>query len=110
MAGVRVQQMAGIAACAVPVVTAAIAMKPYRWRRMVAFMNPWNDPQGSGFQIIQSFLALGSGGWIGRGLGESKQKLFYLPEAHTDFVFAIIGDEFGIAGAAVVVALFNLLI
>ena len=66
-------------------------MKPYRWRRMLAFMNPWDDPQGSGFQIIQSFLALGSGGWLGRGLGESKQKLFYLPEPHTDFIFAIIG-------------------
>jgi len=77
---------------------------------MVAFMNPWNDPQGSGFQIIQSFLALGSGGWLGRGLGESKQKLFYLPEAHTDFIFAIIGEEFGMLGAAVVVALFALLI
>jgi cell division protein FtsW len=99
-----------IAGAALPLCAVAIAMKPYRLRRMVAFMNPWNDPQGSGFQIIQSFLALGSGGWIGRGLGESKQKLFYLPEAHTDFIFAIIGEEFGMLGAAVVVALFALLI
>ena len=91
-------------------VVAAIAMKPYRLRRMVSFMNPWNDPQGSGFQIIQSFLALGSGGWLGRGLGDSKQKLFYLPEAHTDFIFAIVGEELGLAGAVVVVALFVLLV
>ena len=85
-------------------------MKPYRWRRMVAFMNPWDDPQGSGFQIIQSFLALGSGGWLGLGLGESKQKLFYLPEPYTDFIFAIIGEELGLVGADLVVALFALLI
>jgi cell division protein FtsW len=110
LGGARVMHMGLIAGAALPLCAVAIAMKPYRLRRMVAFMNPWNDPQGSGFQIIQSFLALGSGGWIGRGLGESKQKLFYLPEAHTDFVFAIIGEEFGIAGAAVVVALFTLLI
>src|SRR5262249_50801442 len=91
---------AHLASAALPLCAVAIAMKPYRLRRMVAFMNPWNDPQGSGFQIIQSFLALGSGGWLGRGLGESKQKLFYLPEAHTDFIFAIIGEEFGMLGAA----------
>jgi cell division protein FtsW len=110
LGGARVMHMGLIAGAALPLCAVAIAMKPYRLRRMVAFMNPWNDPQGSGFQIIQSFLALGSGGWLGLGLGESKQKLFYLPEAHTDFVFAIIGEEFGIAGAAVVVALFTLLI
>ena len=110
MAGARVQHMAGIAACALPVVIAAIAMKPYRWRRMVAFMNPWDDPQGSGFQIIQSFLALGSGGWLGVGLGDSKQKLFYLLEPYTDFIFAIVGEELGLVGATAIVALFALLI
>jgi hypothetical protein len=99
MAGARVRHMAAIAACALPMVIAAIAMKPYRWRRMVAFVNPWDDPQGSGFQIIQSFLALGSGGWLGVGLGDSKQKLFYLPEPYTDFIFAIIGEELGLVGA-----------
>ena len=110
MAGARVQHMAAIAGCALPVVIAAIAMKPYRWRRMVAFVNPWDDPQGSGFQIIQSFLALGSGGWLGVGLGDSKQKLFYLPEPYTDFIFAIIGEELGLVGATAIVALFALLI
>ena len=110
MAGARVQHMGAIAGCALPIVIVAIAMKPYRWRRMVAFMNPWDDPQGSGFQIIQSFLALGSGGWLGVGLGDSKQKLFYLPEPYTDFIFAIIGEELGLVGATLIVALFALLI
>ncbi|MGH7420389.1 MAG: putative lipid II flippase FtsW [Candidatus Rokuibacteriota bacterium] len=110
LAGARVPHMAAIAACALPVVTALIAMKPYRWRRMVAFMDPWDDPQGSGFQIIQSYLALGSGGWLGVGLGDSRQKLFYLPEPHTDFIFAIIGEELGLIGTAAIVALFALLI
>ena len=110
LAGARVRHMVAIAGCALPAVIALIAMKPYRWRRMVAFMNPWDDPQGSGFQIIQSFLAMGSGGWFGLGLGESKQKLFYLPEPYTDFIFAIIGEELGLAGAALVVGLFAVLI
>jgi cell division protein FtsW len=110
LAGARVRHMATIAAAALPVVAVLIAMKPYRWRRMLAFVNPWDDPQGSGFQIIQSFLALGSGGWFGLGLGESKQKLFYLPEPYTDFIFAIIGEELGLLGATAVVALFALLV
>ena len=110
LAGARVRHMVAIAGCALPAVIALIAMKPYRWRRMVAFMNPWDDPQGSGFQIIQSFLALGSGGWVGVGLGDSKQKLFYLPEPHTDFIFAIIGEELGLVGTTAIVALFALLI
>jgi cell division protein FtsW len=75
----------------------------------VAFMAPWDDPQGAGFQIIQSFLALGSGGWAGRGLGESRQKLFYLPEPYTDFILAIIGEELGLVGAVAVVTLFAVL-
>jgi cell division protein FtsW len=110
LAGARVQHMATIAIAALPVVGLLIAMKPYRWRRMIAFMNPWDDPQGSGFQIIQSFLALGSGGVFGLGLGQSRQKLFYLPEPHTDFIFAIIGEELGLLGATAVIGLFALLI
>jgi cell division protein FtsW len=110
LAGARVLHMGAIAAAALPVVGLLIALRPYRWRRMLAFVNPWDDPQGSGFQIIQSFLALGSGGWFGLGLGESKQKLFYLPEPYTDFIFAIIGEELGLVGAAVVVGLFAVLI
>ena len=83
LAGAPFKHMAWVAAAALPLVALAVALKPYRWRRMVAFVNPWDDPQGSGFQIIQSFLALGSGGLTGRGLGGSKQKLFYLPEPYT---------------------------
>jgi len=105
LAGARVRHMAWIAAAALPLVALAVALKPYRWRRMLAFVNPWDDPQGAGFQIIQSFLALGSGGLFGRGLGESKQKLFYLPEPYTDFVFLIIGEELGLAGGICVIAL-----
>jgi cell division protein FtsW len=110
LAGARPRHMLAVGAAALPVVMLLIAMKPYRWRRMVAFVDPWEDPQGSGFQIIQSFLALGSGGWFGLGLGESKQKLFYLPEPYTDFIFAIIGEELGLVGALGVLTLFALLI
>jgi cell division protein FtsW len=109
LAGARVMHMAAVAAAALPVLALLIALKPYRWRRMVAFMAPWDDPQGAGFQIIQSFLALGSGGWAGRGLGESRQKLFYLPEPYTDFILAIIGEELGLVGAVAVVTLFAVL-
>jgi cell division protein FtsW len=110
LAGARVKHMAWVAAAALPLVALAVALKPYRWRRMVTFVNPWDDPQGSGFQIIQSFLALGSGGLTGRGLGGSKQKLFYLPEPYTDFIFAIVGEELGLLGALGVIALFAVLI
>ncbi len=75
-------------------------------RRLSAFLNPWRSAQGSGFQLIQSFIAFGAGGGWGVGLGASRQKMFYLPQAHNDFVFAVIGEEFGMAGAMVVIALF----
>ncbi len=83
-----------------------IAKEPYRMRRIVAFINPWADPKGSGFQIIQSQIALGSGGLLGKGLGHSMQKLFYLPAAHTDFIFSIIGEELGLIGTIAVLLLF----
>ncbi|HEV8456986.1 MAG TPA: putative lipid II flippase FtsW [Methylomirabilota bacterium] len=110
LAGARVGHLLAVCSAALPVVATLVIMKPYRWRRMIAFMNPYDDPQGSGFQIIQSFLALGSGGWLGLGLGESKQKLFYLPEPYTDFIFAIIGEELGLVGAALILGLFAVLI
>ncbi|MGH7198757.1 MAG: FtsW/RodA/SpoVE family cell cycle protein, partial [Candidatus Omnitrophota bacterium] len=84
----------------------AMLAKPYRRKRLLAFFHPWDDPRGVGFQIIQSFLALGSGGIFGVGLGRSQQKLFYLPESHTDFIFSIIGEELGFIGAGSVVLLF----
>jgi cell division protein FtsW len=110
LAGARPKPMALVVASAGPLILAAIYMAPYRLRRIMAFLDPWADPRGSGFQIIQSYLSLGSGGLWGQGLGESRQKLFYLPEAHTDFIFAIIGEELGFTGAVVVVALFACLI
>jgi len=83
---------------------------PYVWRRLLAFRNPWEDMQGMGFQIIQSFVALGSGGLWGVGLGDGRQKLFFLPAAHTDFILAIVGEETGFVGIMVVILLFALLI
>jgi cell division protein FtsW len=80
---------------------------PYRWARIVAFLNPDLDPLGVNFQLKQSFIAFGSGGLWGVGLGESRQKMFYLPEAHTDFLFSVIGEELGLAGALVVLGLFG---
>ena len=82
----------------------------YRLARITAFLDPWSDPYDSGFQLTQSLIAIGSGEWVGLGLGESVQKLFYLPEAHTDFVFAVIAEEFGLLGSVVVVALFGALV
>ena len=76
----------------------------------MAFLNPWEDPSNTGFQIIQSWIAFGSGGAFGQGLGESRQKLFYLPEAHTDFIFSVIGEELGFVGVLVIAAMFMLLI
>lgn len=87
----------------------AISSSPYRLRRVTTFLDPWEDPRNAGFQLVQSFLAFGSGGLFGAGLGESKQKMFYLPEAHTDFIFSVVGEELGLIGALVLVTLFALL-
>jgi len=83
---------------------------PYRLRRIIGYLDPWGDAQGSGFQIVQSFLALGSGGILGVGLGFSRQKLFYLPQVHTDFIFSIIGEELGLIGTLGIVILFSLFV
>ena len=110
LGGARLGQMLVVGLAALPVIVLAVSGASYRLRRVFAFLDPWSDPRGSGFQIIQSYLALGGGGAAGRGLGESKQKLFYLPEPHTDFIFAILGEELGFLGAAATVALFGLLL
>lgn len=94
---------------AAPVGIALVLMKPYRVRRVLAYLNPWADPEGAGFQLIQSLVALGSGGLFGLGLGESRQKLFYLPAAHTDFIFSVIGEELGLVGATGTLVLLGLL-
>jgi cell division protein FtsW len=83
-----------------------LAVSDYRWRRVTAFLNPWADPLGDGFQMIQSMIAVGSGGLFGRGLMGGVQKLFYLPEPHNDFIYAVISEELGFVGATIVVACF----
>jgi cell division protein FtsW len=84
--------------------------KSYRMRRVTAFLHPWETAQGAGFQLIQSFIALGAGGGWGVGLGEGRQKMYFLPQAHTDFIFAVVGEEFGIVGGVIVVALFCIIL
>lgn len=91
-----------------PVLYFAIFLVPYRRKRIFAFLNPWADARGIGFQMVQSYLALGLGGIFGVGLGQSKQKLFYLPAAHTDFIFSIIGEELGLIGTIAIIVLFML--
>ena len=99
---------------AVAVASAALAVlavsSAYRVQRLTAFLDPWGDPFASGFQLTNSLIAIGRGDWLGVGLGESVQKLFYLPEAHTDFVFAVVAEELGFAGATLVIGLFALLV
>lgn len=96
---------AGLAA--IPAIYLLIVRVPYRYQRVMTFLNPEADPQGSGFQILQSLIAVGSGGLMGVGLMESRQKLFYLPEAHTDFIYAVLCEELGFLGGLAVLALFG---
>ncbi len=110
VAGARLSHLLLTGLLALPVLTLFILGAEYRLRRLLIFLDPWRDPSGSGFQIIQSYIAFGSGQLWGRGLGESRQKLLYLPEAHTDFIFSVIGEELGLLGALIVLALFGLII
>jgi len=105
-AGLSYRYLAGLAVVILPVAYLILVSEEYRWRRIVAFLNPWADPQGDGFHIIQSLIAVGSGGWFGRGLMGGLQKLFYLPEPHTDFIFAVIAEELGLIGATVTLVCF----
>ena len=91
----------------IPALYFLIFRVPYRLKRIIGYLDPWGDAERSGFQIVQSFLALGSGGILGVGLGSSRQKLFYLPQAHTDFIFSIIGEELGLIGTLGIVFLFS---
>jgi cell division protein FtsW len=108
--GARVHHLLGTALMALPVLIYVLTKADYRIRRLMSFLDPWSDAAGSGFHVIQSLIAFGSGQIWGRGLGESRQKLFYLPEAHTDFVFSVIGEELGLLGALAVLALFGVII
>ena len=89
------------------VLAAILVAAPYRVERLLSFMNPWADPFGSGFQLTQALIAIGRGEWFGVGLGAGVQKLFYLPEAHTDFLFAVLAEEFGLLGVVLVIVLFS---
>lgn len=108
--GVRVRYLLVAGAIAIPVSFYLIAIDEERWRRLVAFLNPWKHAKESGFQLVQSLIAFGSGKVFGVGLGESRQKLFYLPDAHADFIFSIIGEELGLVSVMVVIVLFVILV
>ncbi len=107
--GAKLIHLLGLVAMAVPLGVALIIIAPYRVQRLITFLDPWRDPLASGFQIIHSFLAFGSGGLVGAGIGSGRQKLHYLPEPHTDFIFSILGEEAGFIGVAIVIILFAVL-
>lgn len=110
LAGCRVRHLAGLTALLIPAAVWMIMFRSYRIDRLKVFLNPWNDPGNKGFQIIQSLLSFGSGGAFGVGIGDGMQKLFYLPEPHTDFILSVIAEESGFVGVAVVIFLFVVLI
>lgn len=110
VAGVDLKFFLGLGAIGVVGIVALILVAPYRLQRILSFINPWSDPLGSGFQIIQSLYAIGPGGLFGQGFLNSRQKHFYLPEPQTDFIFSIISEEFGFMGVVIVVSLFLIII
>ncbi len=106
VAGISYRYILGAGLAALPAIYLLIVRVPYRLQRVQAFFTPGSDPQGHGFQLLQSLIAIGSGGFSGVGLMESRQKLFFLPEAHTDFIFSVICEELGFLGAVVILVLF----
>jgi len=106
VAGARIRDFVVFFTMAVMAMVALAITSPYRMKRLTGFLDPWSDPFDSGFQLTQSLIAIGRGEWFGVGLGDSVQKLFYLPEAHTDFVFAVFAEEFGLLGSLLIVGLF----
>ncbi|QSB48294.1 stage V sporulation protein E [Parageobacillus toebii] len=110
VAGARISHFIGLGILGLAGFAALVLSAPYRIKRITSFLNPWEDPLGSGFQIIQSLYAIGPGGLFGLGLGQSRQKFFYLPEPQTDFIFAILAEELGFIGGSLVLLLFSLLL
>src|SRR4030043_797607 len=106
LTGARVIYIIGAFLIAIPMAYVLLMNVGYRYKRLMSFIRPWEDPNGTSFQIIQSFLSFGSGGLFGLGLGEGRQNLFFLPAPHTDFIFSIVGEEIGLVGAMVLVLLF----
>lgn len=110
ISGARISHFVGLGLLGVAGFVGLVLSAPYRIKRITSFMDPWQDPQDSGFQIIQSLFAIGPGGLFGLGLGQSRQKFFYLPEPQTDFIFAILSEELGFIGGSLVILLFALLL
>jgi len=110
IAGARLRYVVVMVSAAAGALAVLAVASPYRLKRLTGFLHPWEDPFNSGFQLTQSLIAIGRGAWFGVGLGSSVQKLFYLPEAHTDFVFAVLAEELGLVGVVVVLALFMSLV
>ena len=110
VAGVRWRYLLPTVIMTLPILYFLVMQVDYRRRRIMAFLDPWSDPFDTGFQIIQSLVAFGKGGVLGQGLGIGEQKLFYLPEAHTDFIFSVIGEEMGLVGTLLVAALFLMVV
>src|SRR5690606_11598544 len=110
VAGARLRYVIGMIVVAASAFAALAWTAPYRKRRLLGFLTPWDDPQDSGYQLPHSLIAIGRGEWLGVGLGESVQKLFYLPEAHTDFLFAVLAEELGLLGVIATLTLFALLV
>ncbi len=108
-AGLHYRYLIGAALAALPMVAVLALGASYRRRRLLAFLNPWEDPLGDGFQIIQSLIAVGTGGLWGKGLMNGVQKLFFLPEPHTDFIYSVISEELGLVGATAVVLCFSVI-
>jgi len=106
VAGARLRYVLAAGALGAGAMALLVLLVPYRMARVTSFLKPWDDPYNSGFQLTQSLIAIGRGEWFGVGLGESVQKLFYLPEAHTDFLFAVLAEELGLVGVTVTLALF----
>jgi len=109
-AGARISWLVGSLLAALPVAYLAIARSPYRLKRILAFLDPWAHRHDIGYQIAESLMSIGSGGLTGLGLGDGRQKLFFLPEAHTDFIFAIIGEELGLLGTGLVIGLYAIIV
>ncbi len=108
--GARLRDFAASVLVAAGLLAVLALTSPYRLQRLKTFLDPWADPYGSGFQLTQSLIAIGRGDWFGVGLGDSVQKLFYLPEAHTDFVFAVLAEELGFIGVTLVIVLFGIIV
>ena len=106
LGGARIKHLSLLSLAAVPILYRLVTQEGYRLRRVLSFLNPWNDQYGAGFQVIQSYLAFNEGGMLGKGLGAGQQKLFYLPEAHTDFIFSVLGEELGWIGVLMTIGFF----